>query len=108
MALGLGALCLSALSGCARTPSANPDAQAAPVAQDTSSARAPLAPIDCPMHAAHAGHDGMHSGDGGAHAHHGDKHRPFGSTEKYIEHLERADRATWQKPDEPSCHGMVE
>ncbi|PKN54368.1 MAG: hypothetical protein CVU56_26935 [Deltaproteobacteria bacterium HGW-Deltaproteobacteria-14] len=42
-------------------------------------------PIDCPLAAA------------GVDAHH---HKPFADTEKYIAHLERADRAVWQKPDE--------
>ena len=42
----------------------------------------------------------MHDADGGPGMHHGDKHRPFGDTQSYIDFLERADRATWQKPDE--------
>ncbi len=41
-------------------------------------------PIDCPLH--RKGVDPGHL-------------RPFAETEKYIEFLERPDRATWQKPD---------
>ena len=41
-------------------------------------------PIDCPLHA-----KGVHTGD----------LKPFAETEKYIEFLERPDRAEWQKPD---------
>jgi SAM-dependent methyltransferase len=40
--------------------------------------------IDCPLHA-----KGVHTGD----------LKPFAETEKYIEFLERPDRAEWQKPD---------
>ncbi len=42
-------------------------------------------PIDCPL----AGHGASPS-----------SMRPFAETEKYIEFLERPDRAVWQKPDE--------
>ena len=42
------------------------------------------APIDCPLHA-----KGVHPAD----------LKPFAETEKYIEFLERPDRAEWQKPD---------
>jgi 2-polyprenyl-3-methyl-5-hydroxy-6-metoxy-1,4-benzoquinol methylase len=41
-------------------------------------------PIDCPLHA-----KGVHTSD----------LKPFAETEKYIEFLERPDRAAWQKPD---------
>jgi SAM-dependent methyltransferase len=41
--------------------------------------------IDCPLHAKGVGHDAL---------------RPFAEVEKYIEHLERPDRAAWQRPDE--------
>jgi ubiquinone/menaquinone biosynthesis C-methylase UbiE len=41
-------------------------------------------PIDCPLHA-----KGVKAGD----------LKPFAETEKYIEFLERPDRAEWQKPD---------
>lgn len=41
-------------------------------------------PIDCPLH-----EQGVNTG----------ALRPFAETEKYIEFLERADRAAWQKPD---------
>jgi SAM-dependent methyltransferase len=41
-------------------------------------------PIDCPLHA-----KGVHAGD----------LKPFAETEKYIEFLERPDRAEWQKPE---------
>ena len=42
-------------------------------------------PIDCPLHAKGVSADAL---------------RPFAETEKYIEFLERPDRARWQKPDE--------
>jgi ubiquinone/menaquinone biosynthesis C-methylase UbiE len=42
------------------------------------------APIDCPLHGKGGSADGL---------------RPFAQTEKYIEFLERPDRASWQKPD---------
>ncbi|HEX7671215.1 MAG TPA: class I SAM-dependent methyltransferase, partial [Polyangiaceae bacterium] len=42
-------------------------------------------PIDCPLHK-----QGVSTG----------ALRPFAETEKYIEFLERSDRARWQKPDE--------
>src|SRR6185369_50880 len=42
-------------------------------------------PIDCPLH-----QKGVEAG----------ALRPFAETEKYIEFLERPDRAAWQKPDE--------
>lgn len=45
---------------------------------------APEPPIECPLHAKGVHTDGL---------------RPFAETEKYIEHLERPDRAEWQKPD---------
>jgi SAM-dependent methyltransferase len=41
-------------------------------------------PIDCPLHK-----QGVNTG----------ALRPFAETEKYIEFLERSDRAVWQKPD---------
>jgi ubiquinone/menaquinone biosynthesis C-methylase UbiE len=41
-------------------------------------------PIDCPLHA-----KGVSTGD----------LKPFAETEKYIEFLDRPDRAEWQKPD---------
>jgi len=41
-------------------------------------------PIDCPLHKQGANTSAL---------------RPFAETEKYIEFLERPDRATWQKPD---------
>jgi ubiquinone/menaquinone biosynthesis C-methylase UbiE len=45
------------------------------------------------------GHGHMGHGHMG-HGHmHGDKHRPFGSVKKYISHLDRSDRDTWQKPE---------
>jgi SAM-dependent methyltransferase len=42
------------------------------------------APIDCPLHA-----KGVHPAD----------LKPFAETERYIEFLERPDRAGWQRPD---------
>jgi SAM-dependent methyltransferase len=42
-------------------------------------------PIDCPLH-----RQGVNAGT----------LRPFAETEKYIEFLERPDRAAWQKPDD--------
>ena len=42
-------------------------------------------PIDCPLHKAGVGPHGL---------------RPFESVEKYMAHLDRPDRAGWQKPDE--------
>lgn len=51
-------------------------AAAAPAAAET--------PIDCPLHA-----KGVQPGD----------LKPFAVTEKYIEFLERPDRAEWQKPE---------
>jgi 2-polyprenyl-3-methyl-5-hydroxy-6-metoxy-1,4-benzoquinol methylase len=44
-----------------------------------------VAPIDCPLHERGVDPTGI---------------RPFAETEKYIEFLERPDRARWQKPDE--------
>ncbi len=42
-------------------------------------------PIDCPLHAKGVSPDTL---------------RPFADTEKYIQFLERPDRARWQKPDD--------
>lgn len=59
-------------------------------------------PADAPGHAGH-GHDPDHPpidcplAAAGVDAHH---MKPFADTEEYIAHLERADRAVWQKPDE--------
>jgi SAM-dependent methyltransferase len=53
----------------------------------------------CPMQADHAQADdhAQHHPD---HAqHHPDHLRPFPSTAEYVAHLDRADRAEWQKPD---------
>ena len=64
------------LSAALAVPALLGAAGAAPVPAET--------PIDCPLHA-----KGVHTGD----------LRPFAETEKYIEFLERPDRAEWQKPD---------
>jgi SAM-dependent methyltransferase len=57
-------------------------ARAADAPRDPSSHEAP---IDCPLHGKGGSAEGL---------------RPFADTEKYIAFLERADRASWQKPDE--------
>ncbi len=60
-------------------------AEPAPVSSPASAAHDPAnPPIDCPLHK-----KGVDTGT----------LRPFAETEKYIEFLERPDRATWQKPD---------
>lgn len=53
--------------------------------------------IDCPLRSMGAG--AGHMGHGSMGHQHGDKHRPFGSVKKYIAHLDRKDRGSWQKPD---------
>ena len=62
-----------------------PATTAAPAATDQPPAHDPShPPIDCPL--AKAGVDPSHM-------------KPFADTEAYIAHLERPDRAVWQKPD---------
>ena len=79
----LAPLLVVALVGCT---------QSAPRAPAPASA---AAPIDCPLAKA-----GGHEHHRGGHAHGGDLHRPFdGDVQKYIAHLDRADRDAWQKPD---------
>jgi SAM-dependent methyltransferase len=88
-----------ALAGCTRgsPPGASPAPAAtvpasAPASGPASAAHDPAhPPIDCPL--AKAGGHPQHAG--------GDLHRPFGGdVQKYIAHLDRADRDAWQKPDE--------
>jgi 2-polyprenyl-3-methyl-5-hydroxy-6-metoxy-1,4-benzoquinol methylase len=62
---------------------ADASAEAAPHAHAAHAAG--QTPIDCPLEKAGVSPDALH---------------PFADSEKYIEFLERPDRATWQKPDE--------
>ncbi len=63
----------------ARAAESTPAGSPAPAAHDPANP-----PIDCPLHTKGVNTDTL---------------RPFAETEKYIEFLERADRAAWQKPD---------
>jgi SAM-dependent methyltransferase len=64
----------------ARAAEATAAGSSAPVVHDPANP-----PIDCPLHKKGVSTDAL---------------RPFAETEKYIEFLERSDRARWQKPDE--------
>lgn len=74
---------VTAFAACnkAQAPAPRPDA-AAPAAMVHDPAHPP---IDCPLRKQGIVTEGM---------------KPFEQTEKYIEFLERSDRAAWQKPDE--------
>lgn len=75
------AVCAAASpGGAAEPPTGDPKASPGPAVHDPAHA-----PIDCPLR--RQGIDPT-------------KLRPFEAVEKYIAFLERADRATWQKPDE--------
>lgn len=73
-----------------------------PPAPEASAECGHVPPIDCPLHAA-GGEAAGHTAHGllGAQGTHGGggHHRPFADTADYIAHLERDDRAEWQKPD---------
>jgi SAM-dependent methyltransferase len=77
-ALAVALIAAAPLSSTA--PAAAPAETPAPAAHDPAHP-----PIDCPLHK-----QGVDTGT----------LRPFAETEKYIEFLERPDRAAWQKPDE--------
>jgi SAM-dependent methyltransferase len=76
LAVAVLALSFVALASAAEpAPASSP----APAAHDPANP-----PIDCPLHKKGVNTDTL---------------RPFAETEKYIEFLERPDRAVWQKPD---------
>jgi SAM-dependent methyltransferase len=78
LVLAVAVLALSFVA-LARAAEPAPTSSPAPAAHDPANP-----PIDCPLH-----EKGVNTGT----------LRPFAETEKYIEFLERADRAAWQKPD---------
>jgi SAM-dependent methyltransferase len=76
---------LVALGALAPAPSGRA-AEPAPAAVQAPAAHDPAhPPIDCPLHRKGVSPEGL---------------RPFAQAEEYIQHLERPDRAAWQKPDE--------
>ena len=75
---------IAALTVAFRALAASPEAAAQPpVHEHAHHGAAAAAPIDCPLEKKGVSADALH---------------PFADTEKYIEFLERPDRATWQKP----------
>lgn len=74
------AVVLAALAAAGRAAGPASEAAAAPHVHGPASP-----PIDCPLHGKGVSADTL---------------RPFAETEKYVELLERPDRARWQKPDE--------
>ena len=78
LVLAVAVLALSFVA-LARAAEPAPAGSPAPAAHDPANP-----PIDCPLHKKGVNTDTLH---------------PFAETEKYIEFLERADRAAWQKPD---------
>jgi len=78
------ALCMTQLGGCKSSPANAPAAPVSPP-RPAHSAHSSQPPIDCPLRKA-----GIDPGS----------LKPFEETQKYIDFLERPDRATWQKPDE--------
>jgi SAM-dependent methyltransferase len=75
------AMLIAALPGGGRGAGSASESAPAPRAHDSSGPP----PIDCPLHKKGVSADAL---------------RPFPETEKYIEFLERPDRARWQRPDE--------
>ncbi len=83
------------IGGCGKTPKRSAKSKPAPSGDTMAHEPCMSAPIDCPLRSMGADHGHM----GHGHMGHGDKHRPFGSVKKYISHLDRSDRDTWQKPE---------
>ncbi len=76
---------IAALTIASRVLAAPQDGPAQPSVHDHAHHGAAAAPIDCPLEKKGVSADSLH---------------PFADTEKYIEFLERPDRAAWQKPDD--------